>query len=95
MNEGDISKIKIVMGEVLEEVVLPQLQEIREDVAVLKEDVSVLKEDVAVLKEDFQHMDTRMDRMERKQDAEIERYDRLSVNSEDHSKRLLKLEAAK
>lgn len=87
MNDSDLSKIRLVMGEVLEEVVLPQLQEIRDD-------VSVLKEDVSVLKEDFARMENKMDRIERKQDAEVERHDKLSVKSEDHEKRIIALEAA-
>ena len=34
------------------ELILKEIREIKEDVAILKEDVAILKEDVAVLKQD-------------------------------------------
>jgi len=90
MTTEDKKEIKIILGETLEEVILPVIQEIRDDVTVLKDDVSVLKDDVSGLKDDVNTIENRLDRIERKQDAEIVRNDKLSVTQERHEKILSK-----
>lgn len=89
---------KIVLKTVLEaldQVVLPQLQEIRDDVSVLKGDVSVLKGDNVDLKENVSILQDTTYRMETKLDAEVKRKDVLSSKIEQIDKRVLRLESKK
>lgn len=64
MTEKDKKEFRLMMGEALELVVLPQLQDLRDDVKILKEDVKELKDTTS--------------RIELKQNAEIVRHDKLS-----------------
>ena len=43
MNEQDKKEFKLMMCEVLEDVVLPEIQSLKDDVHILKEDVKDLK----------------------------------------------------
>lgn len=94
MTEKDKKDFKLIVGEALEDVVLPQMQEIRddiqiikEDIVVIKEDVSVLKEDVSTLKEDVQDLKNTTNRIEMRQNAEI-------IRSDQHGQRIERLEKA-
>jgi len=49
MTDKDKKDIKLMMCEALDEIVLPDLQTLKDDVAVLKDDVAALKEDVSDL----------------------------------------------
>ncbi len=98
MTTQDKKEIRLIIGEALEAVMLPVIQDVKDDVSTLKSDVStlksdvsILKDDVAELKDDMKNVENRLDRIERKQDAEIERNDDLSLMVEKHEKILVTL----
>ena len=108
MNIQDKKEMRLAIGEVFEEVILPVIQDVKDDVSGLKDDVStlkddvsdlkndvaILKDDVSELKTDMESVENHLDRIERKQDAEIERNDNLSQMVEKHDKILIKLNKA-
>ncbi len=79
MNKQDKKEIKMVMGEALEEVVLPRLQKIEDD--------------MVVLKENDEELQLTTNRIEMKLDAEVERHDNISIKIDKIDKRVLKFEA--
>lgn len=80
MNIQDKKEMRLAIGEVFEEVILPVIQDVRDD--------------VSELKTDMKSVENRLDRIERKQDAEIERHDNLSQVVEKHDKILINLNKA-
>ena len=99
MDKKDKKEIKMVMGEALEEVVLPRLQGIEDKLGEhdkkfekIEDDIGGLKEDVGGLKEDVGDLQLTTNRIEMKLDAEVERHDNLSIKIDKVDKRVLKLE---
>lgn len=79
---------KTIVCDVLEELVLPRLQNIEDDVSVLKNGVSELKEDVHDLQ-------LTTNRIETLQKSELGRADEHTLILNNHEKRFLKLEKSK
>lgn len=86
MVEKDKQEFRSIVCDAIDEVISPQLEEIREDLSGVKKDVSELKDDVSELK-------NTTDRIERKLDSNISRADDHSIILSQHHKRLAKLEA--
>ena len=80
LTKEDKKEIILLMGEALQELVLPQLGEIKEDISVLKQDVSNIKEDLS----DIQRTANRIETLQR---SELNRVD-------NHEMRIGKLEKA-
>ena len=83
MTMEDKKEMVELIGGVMEEMIIPRFDK-------LEEDVSGLKKDVAGLEIRMSGLDGRMENMENR--VEIERHDRLSVKSDDHENRIVKLE---
>ncbi|MBI2588461.1 hypothetical protein HYW31_01970 [Candidatus Berkelbacteria bacterium] len=100
MNQLEKKEMVRVVGEALEDVVLPQLQEIRDNVSIVKEDVKYLKEDVKDLKEDVKDLkedvtDLKLTtyRIETKLNAEILRLDEHSIEMDNLKQKVSRLES--
>ncbi|MBI4029925.1 hypothetical protein HY373_01970 [Candidatus Berkelbacteria bacterium] len=93
MNQLEKKEMVRVVGEALEDVVLPQLQEIRDNVSIVKEDVKYLKEDVKDLKEDVTDLKLTTYRIETKLNAEILRLDEHSIEMDNLKQKVSRLES--
>lgn len=89
MIEKDKKEFRSIICDAIDEVISPQLEEIREDLSGVKDDLSSLKEQNNT---DHQEIFHSLDRIERKLDSNISRTDDHSVVLNQHHKRLTKLE---
>ena len=85
MDKKDKKEIKIVMGEVLEEVVLPRFQNIEDKLGEHDKKFEKIEENV----EDLQ---LTTNRIEMKLDAGVKRHNGLSLKFDQLDKRVLKIE---
>jgi len=69
MNEKDKKMVSIV-GEALEQVVLPELQNIRDDIAGVKKDISNIKDDISDLHDTTNRIDIKLNSVVKRQDSQ-------------------------
>ena len=99
MDKQDKKEIKMVMGEVLEEVVLPEIQEVKNKLSehdkkfeTIENKLSKHDEKFESIEEDVEDLQLTTNRIETKLDAQVERHHNLSIKIDKIDKRVLKLE---
>lgn len=99
LDKKDMTQFEALMiktiNDALEQVVLPRLDRIENDVSDIKGRVSNLEGSVSNLESSVSNLEDTTERIERKLDIEIERNDTRSVKIDNHEKRLTRLELKK
>ena len=95
MDKSERKEISAVMGEVVEQKIMPQLKKLEKQNNGIMEQVAKNSEDIKIIKEDFKDMGYTLERIETRLDSVIRRQDDSSIKTSQLQRRVLRLETKK